>query len=153
MGLCISLLSLAMTMSLLTLNTGGCSALTQNASFQVYIDQISSNPDLVLLQETYNLNESSPCWNMWSYTPYCSPGPTRGSGVTTLVKNTDIEVISSCSVFHGYILYTKINFNNTLSHLQYSYPSIRQKCPPSHWSSTWPLLWLRWRCHCDRRWF
>ena len=111
MDLCNTLLSLAMTLSLLTLNTGGCSALTQNASFQVYIDQISSNPDLVLLQETYNLNESSPCWNMWSYTPYCSPGPTRGSGVTTLVKNTDIEVISSCSVFHGYILYTKIKFN------------------------------------------
>ena len=37
----------AMTLSLLTLKTGGCSAQTQNASFKFYVEQIAFNPDLV----------------------------------------------------------------------------------------------------------
>ena len=64
-----ALFALVMALSLLTLNIGGCSAPTLN--------KITSNPVIVLLQETYTLNEKSRCWNVWSHTPFCSPGPTR----------------------------------------------------------------------------
>ena len=65
-----TLFALVMALSLLTLNTGGCSAPTLNASFQIYVETVISNPDIVLLQEAYTLNEKSPCWNLWSHTPF-----------------------------------------------------------------------------------
>ena len=106
-----------MALSLLTLNTGGCSAQTQNASFQIYVDRIASNPDLVLLQETYTLTENSSSWNTWSHTPFCSPGPTRGSGVTTLINKSKIDILSSSSICDGYILYNKINYSHCIYHI------------------------------------
>ena len=104
----------AMTLSVLTLNIGGCSAQTQNASFKVYVEQIAFNPNLVFLQETYNLNEKSSCWRTWSHTPFCSPGLSRGSGVTSLINKSKFDILSSSSVFDGYILYNKLCYNSSI---------------------------------------
>ena len=108
---------LFISLSLLTLNTGGCSELTKNASFKVYVEQIAFNPDIVLLQETYNLNKNSSCWSTWSHTPHCSVGPSRGSGVTSLINESKIDVLSSSSIFDGYILYNKLCHNNLIYHV------------------------------------
>ena len=109
--------SFVMALSLLTLNTGGCSAISQNASFKVFVDHLTSNPDIVFLQETYQLNENSSCWREWSYVPFCSPSSSRGSGVTTLLNSSKIECLSSLSVCDGYILYHKICFNRAIYHI------------------------------------
>ena len=101
-----------MTLSLLTLNIRGCSAQTHNASFKVYVEQLAFNPDF--LQETYNLNENSSCWRTWSHTPFCSPGISRGSGVTSLINKSRIYILSSSSVFDGYILYNKLCYNSSI---------------------------------------
>ena len=80
-----TLVALVMALSLLTLNPGGCSAPTLNVSFQIYVEKAISNPDIVLLQETYTLNEKSPC---------CSPGHTRGSG-ELIIKNKKMPFVLS----------------------------------------------------------
>ena len=108
---------LAMTLSVLTLNTGGCSAQTQNASLKVYVEQITFNPDLVLLQETYDLKENSSCWSVWPHTPFCSSGKTRGSGVTSLINQSKIDILKTTSIYDGYILYNELCYNNSTFHV------------------------------------
>ena len=110
-------LNFVMSLSLLTLNTGGCSTQTQNVSFKVYVEQIAFNPDVIFLQETYQLKDSSACWNTWSHKPFCSPGISRGSGVTTLVNDSKIVVSSTYIVFDGYILYNKLCHNDRIYHV------------------------------------
>ena len=114
---CIAFFKFAMTLSLLTLNTGGCSSRNQNASFKVYVEQITFNPDVILLQETYHLKDSNSCWNTWSHKPFSSPGITRGSGVTTLINSSKIDILSTSVVFDGYILYNKFCHNNCIYHV------------------------------------
>ena len=46
-----------MALSLITLNTGGFSNATKNASFKSYFDLLPFNYDVILLQETYNLSD------------------------------------------------------------------------------------------------
>ena len=103
-----------MVLSLLTLNTGGCSSPVKNASIFAYADNICNKPDIILLQETYNLTDDNHCWNTWyNYTPLCNPSPSRGSGVTVLLKN-NINLIESSIIHNGHVSYVKINFNNIL---------------------------------------
>ena len=52
-----------------------------------------------------------------AFYPFLHPGPTRGSGVTTLIKNKDINVSNSHVVYEGHILYHKIELNNTTYHV------------------------------------
>ena len=106
-----------MTLSLLTLNSGGCTGALKNASIQKYINTIHNNPNIIFLQESCRLTETDFCWNMWQHTPICSPSPTRGSGITTLVDKTKIDIILSENILPGHILYTQIYLNNTYFHL------------------------------------
>ena len=85
MGVLIGLV--AMTLSLISLNTGGCSTPTKNAAINAYFENFFPFSDIVLLQETYNLTETSSCWSLWPHTPFSSPSNSRGSGVTTLINN------------------------------------------------------------------
>ena len=107
-----------MTLSLLTLNTGGCSSPMKNASICTYVNNIAFSPDIVFLQETNDLVENSPCWSLWtSYTPITAPGHVRGSGIVTLYKSGSINVIDSQVLFDSYILYVKVQIENQLFHL------------------------------------
>ena len=106
--------SFFMVLLLITLNTGGCSNATKNASFKSYFDLLPLNYDVILLQETYNLSENCPFWKNWSnYVPFSAPGVSPGSGVNTLVKN-NIDVIASGVVFKGSILFLKIKVDNNI---------------------------------------
>ena len=108
--------SLIMSLSLLTLNTGGCSAPSKNITFQQYIQQSSYNPDIVLLQEINNLSTSSSIWRTWPYKVFCTPGSTRGTGVATLIKPS-LSVIDNIEIFQSYSLYTKIKHDSTTFHI------------------------------------
>ena len=107
----------AMTLSLVTLNTGGCTTALKNASIRTYVNNLCNDPDIVFLQETFFLNSDSPVWKMWSYTPLCAPSPTRGSGITTLIKKKNIDIIDSKIISDGHIFFTKIRTNNTFFYL------------------------------------
>ena len=52
-------LALSMTLSLLTLNTGGRSTSLRNVSVRTYVDEIAPKSDIIFLQETNNLSEHS----------------------------------------------------------------------------------------------
>ena len=107
-----------MTLSLLTLNTGGCASPVKNASICTYVDNIAFNPDIVFLQEINDSSQNSPCWNIWSsYTPICAPSHTRGSGVAILYRSNLFNVVDSSIIFESHILYLKVEFNNVLYHL------------------------------------
>ena len=111
-------LFLPMTISLLTLNTGGCSSPLKNASIYTYVKNITSVPDIIFLQETNDLSEKCSCWNVWSsYHPICNPGPTRGSGVTTLLKENSLCIIENSVIHDGHILYVKIDLDGAIYHL------------------------------------
>ena len=115
MGVLIGLV--AMTLSLISLNTGGCSTPTKNAAINAYFENFFPFSDIVLLQETYNLTETSSCWSLWPHTPFSSPSNSRGSGVTTLINNKNLKILSSCNILEGHVLYTKINSNETIFHI------------------------------------
>ena len=102
-----------MTLSLTTLNTRGCSSSIKNASLYTYIESVCNKPDIVLLQETSVSNEQSFIRTWPSYSSYCNPSPTRGSGVVTLVKN-NINVAESKILYDGYLSCTKISLNNVI---------------------------------------
>ena len=107
-----------MTLSLLTLNTGGCASPVKNASICTYVDNIAFNPDIVFLQEINDSSQNSSCWNIWSpYTPICAPSRTRGSGVAILYRSNLFNVVDSSIIFESHILYLKVEFNNVLYHL------------------------------------
>ena len=109
---------LSMTLSLLTLNTGGCASPLKNASICTYVNNIAFSPDIVFLQETYDFTSNSTCWSVWSsYTPIIAPGHMRGSGVATLYKSNALNVLDSQVIFQSYILYVKVQFENQLFHL------------------------------------
>lgn len=111
-------LSLFMTLSLLTLNTGGCSNAMKNASVFSYVDNIAFDSDIVFLQEINDLSQNSQCWNLWSsYKPFCAPGHNRGSGVATLVKNNLCSDIDSLVILNSHIIYVKIEFDGGMYHL------------------------------------
>ena len=111
-------LFLAMTLSFLTLNTGGCSDSVKNASLLSYVQNIAHNPDIIFLQETYNLMPGSPCWNLWNlYHVNCSPSTSRGSGLTTIVKKKQITSFDSSVIVDGNILYSKTCIDDTIYHL------------------------------------
>ena len=103
-----------MTLLLLTLNTGGCTAALKNASIKTYVENLCNSPDIIFLQETHFLIPNNPVWKMWPYTPLCAPSPTRGSGITTLVKNSNTVIVTSKIISNGHILFTKVRTNNTL---------------------------------------
>ena len=105
-----------MSLLVLTLTTRSCSAQTQNISFKVYVEQLAFKPDIVFLQETYDLKENSSCWNLWPHTPHCSPARSRGSGVTSLINRAEIDVVTTTSIFDGYILYNELCYNNLIFH-------------------------------------
>ena len=110
-------LLLIMTLSLLTLNVRGCSSSVKNVSIYTFISNLCHNPDIIFLQETCHLNAQFPSWTSWrNYTPLCNPSPSRGSGITTLLKN-NITILETCSVYDGFITYTKILSSNSLYHL------------------------------------
>ena len=106
-----------MTLSLLSLNTGGCSSTTKNAALHVYVEHFFSTYDILLLQETHNLTEMSSCWGLWPHTPLSSPLISRGSGVTTLINTNNLDIISSSTIFPGHILYCKIKSNENIFHI------------------------------------
>ena len=107
-----------MTLSFLSLNTGGCSSPVKNASIYKYVENIAFMPEIVFLQETNNLSKNSTCWNLWSsYDVICTPGHTQGSGVTTLLKKKSSFIIDSSVICDGHILYTEMKFNNIIYHL------------------------------------
>ena len=56
-------------------------------------------------------------WKMWPYTPMCAPSPTRGSGITTLIKNKDVVILNSKIIYDGHIIFTTVKTNNTLFYL------------------------------------
>ena len=114
-----------MALSMLTLNTGGCSSQTKNASFKIYVEQIAFNPSIIFLQETYHLKESDSCWNAWSHKPSCSPASMRGSGVTTLINSSKIDILSTHIVHDGHVLYNKICHNNCIYHV---YNTLMPQC-------------------------
>ena len=100
------LFSFAMALTFATLNTGGCSEELKNLTLRTYVDFTLHNPDVVLLQETYNLTENSSCWEHWPYHVHCAQGDSRGTGVTTLIKkNCDFNIITCSTIFNNYILY------------------------------------------------
>ena len=106
-----------MTLSLMTLNARGCSSSVKNASLYTYVDKFCHKPDVVFLQETSVLDNHFSSWNSWhNYTPFCNPSPSRGSGVTTLIKN-NITVLETASVFDGYVTFSKIAHNDVIFYL------------------------------------
>ena len=106
-----------MTLSLMTLNARGCSSSVKNASLYTYVDKFCHKPDVVFLQETSVLDNHFFSWNSWhNYTPFCNPSPSRGSGVTTLIKN-NITVLETASVFDGYVTFSKIAHNDVIFYL------------------------------------
>ena len=108
---------LAMTLSLITLNTGGCSAITSNCALNRYFDNLPFSNDVVFLQETYNLTQNCPCWQNWNlYTPLCAPGTAPGTGVTTLVKQ-GIDVLTSSVLGAGHLLFIQIKAQDTVYNL------------------------------------
>ena len=112
------LFSFAMALTFATLNTGGCSEELNNLSVRTYVDFTLHNPDVVLLQETYNLTEHSSCWEHWPYRVHCAQGDSRGTGVTTLIKkNCDFNIITCSTIFNNYILYLKIKSDSTIYHV------------------------------------
>lgn len=103
-----------MALSLLTLNTRGCSSSVKNISIYTYINNLGHSPDIIFLQETGNLDENFSSWKSWTnYTPLCNPNPSSGTGVTTLVKN-DITILETSFIITGFISFVKISLNNTV---------------------------------------
>ena len=94
-----------MTLSLLTLNTGGCASPVKNASICTYVDNIAFNPDIVFpSRKSMTLLKNSSCWNIWSsYTPICAPSHTRGSGVAILYRSNLFNVVDSSIIFESHI--------------------------------------------------
>ena len=47
---------------------------------------------------------------MWPYTSLCVPypSPTRGSGITTLIKNKYVVIVNSKIIYDGHILFTTV---------------------------------------------
>ena len=106
-----------MTLSVLTLNTRGCSSSVKNASLYTYIENICNKPDIILLQETYTISNGHPSWISWpNYTPLCNPSPSRGSGVVTLIKN-NISILDTKLLHDGFLSCTKISFNNVIFYI------------------------------------
>ena len=106
-----------MALSLLTLNTGGCSSSIRNASFKAYLSHISSTPDVVFLQEANNLTEDSTSWKDWPYTPLCAPSLTCRTGVVTLLKTNKLTPLETKTLYCGHLLYAKIALKNSIYHL------------------------------------
>ena len=43
--------------------------------------------------------------------------PTRGSGITTLIKNKNVAIVNSKIIYDGHILFTTVKTNNTIFYL------------------------------------
>ena len=111
-------ISALMALSISTLNTRGCSDIVRNLSVRTYIDLTLKNPDIVLLQETNNLQETSSCWSLWPHHVHCAPSDSRGTGVATLFKKKRaFEPLISTVVFQKHILYNKCKINDALFHV------------------------------------
>ena len=109
-----SLYIFVMTLSLMTLNARGCSSSVKCASLHTFVDKLCNKPNIIFLQETFNLNDHFSFWNFGpNYTPFCNPSPSRGSGVTTLVKNT-ISVLESSYIYDEYVIYTPITYSDVI---------------------------------------
>ncbi len=107
-----------MALSFATLNTGGCSEELKNLSVRTYVDLTLHNPEIVLLQETYNLTEHSSCWEHWPYRVLCAQGDVRGTGVAILLKKScDFNILATCTIFKNYILYLKIELDSIIYHV------------------------------------
>ena len=107
-----------MAVSIVTLNTGGCSTPTKNASIRVYVDHVLHNPDIVLLQESNTLTHEDLCWKEWPFKAFCTPGSTKGSGVTTLIKkNPDLEIKESETIFTGHAYYVRVEIRSNIFHV------------------------------------
>lgn len=112
------LLYFFMALSIVSLNTGGCSEEIRNLSVQSYVDLTLRNPDIVLLQETYNLHENSSCWKHWPYRVHCPQGDSRGTGVVTLFKNNrNLNILVSTTLVQNHILYNRIELNSIIYHV------------------------------------
>ena len=107
-----------MTLTLATLNTGGCSETLKNLSVRTYVDLTLHNPDIVLLQETNTLNANSSCWSHWPYSVHCAQSNSRGTGVATLFKNScNYDILKSTVVFPNYLLYNQLKAGNVILHI------------------------------------
>ena len=117
--LLLCLVTMTLSLSLLSLNTGGCSSNIKNAALHVYVENLFSSYDILLLQEleTHGLMEMSSCWSLWPYTPLFSSSISRGSGVTTLINTNNLDIISSSIIFPGHILHCKIKSNENIFHI------------------------------------
>ena len=107
-----------MTLSLSSLNTGGCCSSLKNTAIQAYIKTSFNEPDVIFLQETNHLKPNDICWKTWPYKITSSVGKHHGSGVTTLAKiNEKIQMISSENIFPGYVHYVSVNVDDSIYHL------------------------------------
>ena len=106
-----------MNLSILTLNTRGCSSSVKNISLYTYIENICNRPDILLLQETCTISDTHSLWKSWSnYTPHCNASPSRGSGVITLINNK-VNTLNTNILYDGYLSCTKIFSNNVILYI------------------------------------